>query len=219
MDELKARLLLEAARWEAPPGDLRKVRILGRRRRILARLVASTMATALTLALAGTVFLVIDQVSVPRATYRGEGASGGWMTIRSGDYFVSHARVAASAFDVEIGDGSIWVLGCQDCSSAPSSTELLRVDPASGTVTGKAHVPHGVRLAYGFGSIWVTVPDLDSVARIDTRDMELEAKVPLELPSEALYPDDRFLLDGIDTEGGYVWFVSHRGAVALIDVL
>jgi hypothetical protein len=100
-----------------------------------------------------------------------------------------------------IDNGAVWML-------AHRAQTLLRIDPATNTVTKKIPVRTGggvpERLAAGFGSIWTADPKSGSVARID----EATGKqlVEIVLPSTPLwnpYP--------IATGGGSVWVGSDHG--------
>jgi streptogramin lyase len=124
-----------------------------------------------------------------------------WSTISTSTNAVTQTQPATGPTSAVIDNGAVWML-------AHRAKTLLRIDPATNTVTEQIPVQTGggvpERLAAGFGSIWTADPRSGSVARID----EATGKqlVEIVLPTTPLwnpYP--------IATGGGSVWVGSDHG--------
>lgn len=124
-----------------------------------------------------------------------------WSTIDASTASVTTTHPATGPSAAVFAHGAIWML-------AHRSSTMLRIDPATGTVTKEIRVRTGggvpERTAAGFGSLWVTDPKSSSIARID----EASAKQVKEisLPGDTLwnpYP--------IATGGGAVWVGTDHG--------
>lgn len=124
-----------------------------------------------------------------------------WSVIDASTNSATKTQPATGPTAAVIDNGAVWML-------AHRAKTLLRIDPATNTVTKQIPVKTGggvpERLAAGFGSIWTADPKSGSVARID----EATGKqlVEIVLPTTPLwnpYP--------IATGGGSVWVGSDHG--------
>jgi DNA-binding beta-propeller fold protein YncE len=109
---------------------------------------------------------------------------------------VQITKVAAS-------DTAVWVLS--------TDRRLFRIDPTTNSVTATLDLPNSEwpesDVAYGEGSVWVTVaspdtvnhPELDSVLRIDAQTNQLLARIHVGHSPE-----------GIAFTPGTVWVANHR---------
>lgn len=62
---------------------------------------------------------------------------------------------------VPVGEGSVW-------ATAFGTGEVVRIDPATGAVTGRVDVGHGAEgVTAGLGSVWVVVQDAARLVRVD----------------------------------------------------
>ena len=106
--------------------------------------------------------------------------------------------------DVVYAAGSVWV------ATLPSD-ELLRLDPTSGKVVGRVHLPSvssDAQLTVADGSVWITDTD-DVVYRVDLRTGKVSAKIRLHQPAT-----------GVAVGAGSVWVTApgqSHGTVFRID--
>ncbi|HET9614651.1 MAG TPA: hypothetical protein VFP22_07550 [Candidatus Limnocylindrales bacterium] len=124
-----------------------------------------------------------------------------WSTIDATTASVTGSRPATGPSSAVVDNGAIWIL-------AHRSKSILRVDPATNTVTKQIPVSTGggvpERLAAGFGSLWATDPRSSSIARIDEASGKQVKEI--KLPADPLwnpYP--------IATGAGFVWVGSDHG--------
>jgi DNA-binding beta-propeller fold protein YncE len=105
---------------------------------------------------------------------------------------------------VAVGAGAVWVLGHR-----PGDNEVLRINKATGAVTGRAWFPDAGRvdsLAVGLGGVFVTYSASATVYRVDAATMELGPHV--DLGGRAGRPKVRF---------GAVWMpLSAQGGKTLL---
>ncbi len=67
-----------------------------------------------------------------------------------------------SEASIGAGEGAVWMI------SGELSRELVRVDPATNSVTGRFPIPGSpTAVRAGLGSVWVSDPTLDSIYRVD----------------------------------------------------
>jgi DNA-binding beta-propeller fold protein YncE len=120
-----------------------------------------------------------------------------------------HGAIRTYALNVEpravaVGAGAVWVLGHR-----PGDNEVLRINKATGAVTGRAWFPDAGRvdgLAVGLGGVFVTFSRSATVYRVDASTMEIGPHVDLGL--RAGRPKVRF---------GAVWVeVSDDGGKTLL---
>jgi virginiamycin B lyase len=99
-------------------------------------------------------------------------------------------------------DDAIWVV------AGAAEQFLVKIDPASNTVTGRHSIPSGARgLRAGFGSIWVTNTIDNTLVRVDPADGSFAATIRVGLQPQ-------FLAVG---EGG-VWVLNKgEGTVSHVD--
>lgn len=103
-------------------------------------------------------------------------------------------------FGIAFGAGSLWV-------ASPEENEVIRVDPANGTVEARIPIRRPFWLSSGDGGLWVT-SDIDGVERLDpaTNSVAAEARVP--------EPVDRVVVGG-----GFAWATNPpRGTAYKIDL-
>ena len=124
-----------------------------------------------------------------------------WSTINASTASITSTHPATGPSSTVFDRGAIWML-------AHRSSTMLRIDPATGTVTKQIRVRTGggvpERTAAGFGSLWVTDPKSSSVARIDETSGKQVKEISL--PGDTLwnpYP--------IATGAGAVWVGSDHG--------
>ena len=124
-----------------------------------------------------------------------------WSVIDEATNQVKKVQPATGPTAAVIDNGAVWLLEHR-------AQDILRIDPATNTVTMKApvHTFGGVpeRLAAGFGSLWTADPRSGTVARID--EATGKQRVEIVLPGVPLfnpYP--------IATGGGSVWVGSDHG--------
>jgi streptogramin lyase len=80
---------------------------------------------------------------------------------------VETTPVTAGIVDVVVAGSTVWVLGRK-----PS--RIIRFQPGSGRVKPvRLRATDAVSLAYGGGALWASVPDVDSVARLDVKTLEV----------------------------------------------
>ncbi len=71
-------------------------------------------------------------------------------------------RIQEPEASVGAGEGAVWII------VGASSRELVRVDPATNTVTGRFPLPGSpTAVRAGLGAVWVSDPTIDSIHRID----------------------------------------------------
>jgi streptogramin lyase len=92
--------------------------------------------------------------------------------------------------------GAVWVTSFDD-------KVLVRVDPATGQVTGRVRTgagPEGV--AAGFGSIWVVAQDAGRLLRIDPGSLAVTQQLPLEVGARLVVagPDAMYVAHYADDE-------------------
>lgn len=222
-DELKQALSGALERIEVPPGNLNRV-VEGARRHRRQRFIG-TGAACLVL---GTVIVaaalqwdVLNSQKSNLATKRegGQLDQSSWAETRSVEGLsVSSRSVPGTPQDVAVGQGSAWVLTCLSrCDEAQREVEVLRIDKETGEVVRTMPVPGGTRLAFGFGSLWMTDLFQDTLVRIDPGTGQVESTLKLELPFEVALGDTAFRPVDISTGAGAAWVVTARGAVTRVD--
>jgi DNA-binding SARP family transcriptional activator len=112
---------------------------------------------------------------------------------------IVHGRHRFGLDGIAYGAGSLWVASHEE-------NEVVRVDPATGSVLARIHVRLPSWLAYGDGALWTT-SDMDGVERIDptTNTVSAIARVPNPIGE-------------VRVGGGFAWATNApKGAVYKID--
>lgn len=94
-------------------------------------------------------------------------------------------RLAEEPLAVAVGYGAVWVI-----TRGARNAEVLRVDPASGDVTGRTRFPRSSRidgLAAGLDSVWVVASSSATLYRIDPRSASVTGR--LDLGARAARPE------------------------------
>ncbi len=112
---------------------------------------------------------------------------------------------------VAAGEGAVWIT---NGFGGPGGTQVVTVDPTTGSV--EVAFPSGTAKAIvvGFGFIWLADADRDLVLRYDPED---PAADPLEIPVDEGAPESavpRFLAVGTDSAEG-IWVVNELGGAVL----
>jgi hypothetical protein len=81
---------------------------------------------------------------------------------RNGLGFPEQKDLPGKIADMTLGDGHAWLAPLQE-------PRVLRVAPGGPVQVGARLAEPATALAYGAGHLWASVPQADSVARIDTR--------------------------------------------------
>ncbi len=96
-----------------------------------------------------------------------------------------HLQDGGGLEGVAVGGGYVWV------ADGLQNEALLRVDPATGNVK-RIQLPGDPKgVAFSGNSIWVTIPNLDQVKRIDANTFQqVTAEAGCDLPTEIALADD-----------------------------
>jgi streptogramin lyase len=112
---------------------------------------------------------------------------------------IVHAKHRFGLAGIAYGAGSLWVASHEE-------NEVVRVDPADGTVEERIHVRQPVWLSFGDGSLWTT-SDLDGVERIDPATNTVAAVARVANP-----------IDEVRVGGGFAWATNApKGVVYKIE--
>lgn len=114
---------------------------------------------------------------------------------------VARIPLGATAGSLAAGDGAVWSTLFGTASGDPVA---VRIDPASNGVTARAFAPSSqfYDLGVGFGSLWISNFDDDSVTRYDDTTGALVGTVGLN-PGTAP--------EGVAFANGSVWVAGHHG--------
>src|SRR5262249_8072756 len=109
---------------------------------------------------------------------------------------------------VAVGEGAVWITGHAD-----HDDEVLRVNPATGRVRARTHLPSSARIASieaGLGAVWVVSPSTATLYRIDPRSSRLTGH--LDLGKRAGRPELRsgLVWVGVSDDGGQTLLVDPR---------
>ena len=128
---------------------------------------------------------------------------------------VSRIALGVAAWDIEFGEGYVWVLPLEP---DPGEGDILQVDPVTSEVVASIEIPRPdsgypptvYAPAFGKGSAWVPVccPDNElTLVRVDVATSQIVSE-PITLPGGAPFA----------VAAGHVWFIEERGALYGLNV-
>jgi streptogramin lyase len=117
------------------------------------------------------------------------------------------------------GSKSVWILTCAvrcNGTGRNSKGQLIRIDPASGTIASSARVRSPHAFAVGVGAVWLIDSWRSTLTRMSPSGA-VQATIALELPRPITGGDRNFLPFDVAVGEGSIWVSTARGYIAQVD--